>query len=369
MLGRGAPVDVAAVVSGLVLAQGVEGKVRHRQVRGHLALEVAQQPRSQALQRDRPRVHDELGALGPGDGAADQPERVAVHRRRRAHRHHAAVRGRDDEQLLVGPAGAQHGQGEPRGGASDRQLEQEREHPPPRDVLDGDPSGRGLPHGDPARLDVGGDPQPGAAGGQQHAGQDEDQAAGGDHRQLDPGEARRHPPREEPDAQDGPPERADPPEDLDHGMPHRARLLRDRSDPAPGEDEDARAGVGQGARDLDPREGDGPGAAVGDAADHAADGDPHPAKAAHPRQAHPGTAPGPARSTAARPVGRVPGLRARHVAGTRARRVAAPARGRGRGEVRATDRRLGVLGEPGLLAHVGTRSVGGATSARTWSMT
>ena len=104
VLGRGAPVDVAAVVAGLVLAQGVEGEVGHRQVGRHLALEVAQEAGAEALERDGQRVDEQLGALGPRDGAPDEAERVAVHRRGRADRDDAAVPGRDDEELLVGAA-------------------------------------------------------------------------------------------------------------------------------------------------------------------------------------------------------------------------------------------------------------------------
>ena len=70
--------DVAAVVAGRVLAQGVKGEVAHRHVLGGVALQVAQQARAERLERHPARVHEEFQAFGPGDLAAHHAERVAA---------------------------------------------------------------------------------------------------------------------------------------------------------------------------------------------------------------------------------------------------------------------------------------------------
>ena len=162
-LGRAAPVDVAAVVTRLVLAQRVEGEVAHRDVLGGAALEVAQQPGAERLEGDGARVDEELGALGPRQGAAHQAERVALHGRRGADLDDAAARGRDDEELLVRVAGGQRRQHEARGRQAHGQLDEDRQHRRARLVGDEDAAGRGVADDDPARVDLGEDADLGAA--------------------------------------------------------------------------------------------------------------------------------------------------------------------------------------------------------------
>ena len=89
---------------------------------------------------------------------------------------------------------------------------------------------------------------------EREAGQHQHQARHGDHRQLDPGVAGGEPPRHQPDAEHGPAERRDPPQHLEHRVPDRPGRLGDRPDPAAGEHEDARAGLGERGRHLNARQ-------------------------------------------------------------------------------------------------------------------
>ena len=106
-LRRRAPVDVAQVVAGDVLAQGVEGQVALADGVGGDALEVAQQAGAERLHRHQVRTDQHLAHRRPHHVAREDADRVAAAGHRRADRDHAAPLGADGERLLVRGAGRQ----------------------------------------------------------------------------------------------------------------------------------------------------------------------------------------------------------------------------------------------------------------------
>jgi hypothetical protein len=229
-LGRAAPVDVSAVVAGLVLAQRVEGEVAHRHVLGGAALEVAQQTGAERLERDGAGVDEELGALGPRQGAAHETQRVTLDRRGGPDLDDAAARRRHDEELLVGVARGQGGEHESRGRQTHRQLDEDRQHGGAGLVGDEDAPGRGVADDDTARVDLGEDADLGATEGEDEADREEEQGRRGHHEQLGPAPAGPHEPADEAEREDRPAERRDPPEDARDRAPHALGLTRDLLD-------------------------------------------------------------------------------------------------------------------------------------------
>ena len=213
-----APVHVATVVAGHVLAQRVERQVRVRDLAGLATLEVVQEPGGRAADRDRARVHVEVLGLGPQHRAADQPERVAAHRGDRTHRDDAATLGGDREQLVVLGAGTQRRQREGRARRADRQLDARGQHPPVADVGHLDRAHRPLADDDTALPQ----PQPHPVGVAAHRerdrADDEGEQPTGDDDRLQPAEALAHDQREHPRAEHDPAGAADPAE-------HRRRPL------------------------------------------------------------------------------------------------------------------------------------------------
>ena len=257
-LGRAAPVDVAAVVARLVLAQRVEGEVAHRDVLGGAALEVAQQAGAERLERDGARVDEELGALGPRQRAAHEAERVALDGRRRAHLDDAAARGRHDEELLVGVARGQRRQDEPGRRQADGQLDEDRQHRRARLVGDEDPARRGLADDDPSRVDLGEDAHLRATEREHEADREEHEGGRGDHEQLGPAPAGADEPADDAEREDRPAERRDPPKDPGDGAPHALGLvgdLLDRARDRRGDLADAAARRADGSRATSGRRG------------------------------------------------------------------------------------------------------------------
>jgi len=104
--GRGAPVDVAAVVAGDVVAQGVEGDVGAGQVLGDGALDVAQDAVQDRAQTHGARVDVDVLRGAQGAFALEQSHRIALDRQDRPHGDDAATLGGQDEAALVdGPRG------------------------------------------------------------------------------------------------------------------------------------------------------------------------------------------------------------------------------------------------------------------------
>ena len=63
--GSGLPMDVAAIITGDVLAQGVEGHVRAGQVLGDGAFDVSDEADRRRVQVDGARVDEQVDRLGP----------------------------------------------------------------------------------------------------------------------------------------------------------------------------------------------------------------------------------------------------------------------------------------------------------------
>ena len=152
-------------------------------------------------------MHEEFALLGPLHGAADESQWVAVDGGRGPDLDDSATLGGHDEQLFVGLARAQRRQREARGGPAHGQLDQQWEHAAAREVAHLDAAGGGLADGDPGRVDVGADLDLGVPDGQRHAGQEEDEAGDGDHREVGPLVAAREEPRDQAEGEDGPPQR------------------------------------------------------------------------------------------------------------------------------------------------------------------
>ena len=100
-LRRRAPVDVAQVVTGDVLAEGVEGQVALADRVGGDSLEVSQEAGAERLHRDEVRAHQHLAHRRPHHVAGEDADRVAAPGHGRADRDHAAPLGADGERLLV----------------------------------------------------------------------------------------------------------------------------------------------------------------------------------------------------------------------------------------------------------------------------
>ena len=120
---RSTPVHVAAVVPGLVLAQGVQLDVARGEVVRAQALEVADPARRDSAERHGARMHEEVGAPGPGHLAPHQSERVAAHRAHGTDADDPAPRGRERELLAVHC---------PDTGATERRTARSRLRPEPR---------------------------------------------------------------------------------------------------------------------------------------------------------------------------------------------------------------------------------------------
>ena len=138
-LRRAAPVDVASVVAGHVLAQGVEGDVARGEVTRGKALEVTDEAGAERADRHRAGVHPQLCRLGPDDLAPHEADGVGTHGSGGADRHDPPPVG-GNRELLVERAAA-------------RQTRKHAlEHPRPDRELDlhsGEPAATGIRRDEP----------------------------------------------------------------------------------------------------------------------------------------------------------------------------------------------------------------------------
>ena len=101
--------DVAPVVAGDVLAQGVEGDVGAGQVLGDGALDVAQDAVQDRAQTHGARVDVDVLRGAQGAFALEQSHRIALDRQDRPHGDDAATLGGQDEAALVDGRGVRVG--------------------------------------------------------------------------------------------------------------------------------------------------------------------------------------------------------------------------------------------------------------------
>jgi len=134
-------------------------------------------------------------------------------------------RGRHDEELLVGVATGQGRQHEARGRQTHGQLDEDRQHRGASLVGDEDAARRGVADDDAARVDLGEDAHLRTTEREDEADREEEQGRGGDHEQLGPPPAGPDEPADEPERQDRPAQRRDPPEDAGDGAPHTLGLV------------------------------------------------------------------------------------------------------------------------------------------------
>ena len=98
--------DIAPVVAGNIVAQGVEGDVGAGQVLGDGALDVSQDAVQDRAQAHGARVDVDVLRGAQGALALEQPHRVSLDRQDRTDGDDAAaLRGQDESALVDGPGG------------------------------------------------------------------------------------------------------------------------------------------------------------------------------------------------------------------------------------------------------------------------
>ncbi len=106
-LGRRLPVNVATLVTRLVLAERVEGEVVRGEVSRGDALQVVDESGARAGCGNRHRMHDEGLLIAPDELAPNHSHRIGAHRAHRAERDHAAPARRQRHLVRVLGAAAQ----------------------------------------------------------------------------------------------------------------------------------------------------------------------------------------------------------------------------------------------------------------------
>ena len=122
--GRGAPVHVAQVVAGDVLAQRVEGQVAHRDAVARHALEVAHLPGPERGQQRHPRPDVELDRVAPAHAPAQQPQRIGAGGDGRADVEHPALEVVDLRLVAVAHARGQRRHPQPHVGLADGEMDE-----------------------------------------------------------------------------------------------------------------------------------------------------------------------------------------------------------------------------------------------------
>ncbi len=208
-LGRGAPVDVAQVVTGDVFTQGVEGEVALRDRVGRDTLEVAEQTRAERVQRHHRRAHQHLAHGRPHHVAREDADRVTTTRGRRPDTDDAAPLGADGERLLVHSPGRQRADAVAVRRRADRDLQRGGQQPPGGDVAHHDAGRDRVPGGDPLRLEPQVHVDRGPSQQERRREHEQQQAGGRQHGHLPPAHEGGEVGRTHPDAEDQPARGAD----------------------------------------------------------------------------------------------------------------------------------------------------------------